>query len=64
MRELWAGISGIIEKDELPIVRAKIEIFEEVGLDDEQIRLVKEAEIWSCESRYWNHWMGLDRGLH
>ena len=39
MRGLWAGISGIIEKDELPLVRAKIEIFEEVGLDNEQIIL-------------------------
>ena len=56
MRELWAGISGIIEKDELPIVRAKIEIFEEVGLDDEQIRLVKEAEKMRIISpQYKNH---------
>jgi 8-oxo-dGTP pyrophosphatase MutT (NUDIX family) len=56
MRELWAGISGIIEKDELPIARAKIEIFEEVGLDDEQIRLVKEAEKMRIVSpQYKNH---------
>ncbi len=56
MKELWAGISGIIEKDELPIARAKIEIFEEVGLDDEQIRLVKKAEKMRIVSpQYKNH---------
>ena len=30
MKGLWAGISGIIEKNEEPLQRAKIEIFEEV----------------------------------
>ena len=56
MRGLWAGISGIIEKDELPLVRAKIEIFEEVGLDDEQIILRKEAEKMRIISpQYKNH---------
>lgn len=56
MRELWAGISGIIEKDELPIARAKIEIFEEVGLDEEQIILVKKAEKMRIVSpQYKNH---------
>ena len=30
MKNLWAGISGIIEKDDLsPLSRAEIEIFEE-----------------------------------
>ncbi len=27
MKGLWAGISGIIEKNETPLARAKIEIF-------------------------------------
>ena len=30
MKGLWAGISGIIEKNEEPLKRAKIEILEEV----------------------------------
>ena len=30
MKGLWAGVSGIIEKNEEPLKRAKIEIFEEV----------------------------------
>ena len=29
MKGLWAGVSGIIEKNEDPLERAKIEIFEE-----------------------------------
>ena len=32
MKGLWSGISGIIENDELPLKRAKIEIFEEAGI--------------------------------
>ena len=56
MRGLWAGISGIIEKDELPLIRAKIEIFEEVGLDSEQIILRKKAEKMRIVSpQYKNH---------
>ena len=34
MKNLWAGISGIIEDNEKPIKRAKIEIFEEVGIEE------------------------------
>ena len=34
MKGLWAGVSGIIEQGETPLVRAKIEIFEEVGLEE------------------------------
>ena len=32
MKGLWAGVSGIIEKNEEPLNRAKIEIFEEIGI--------------------------------
>ena len=39
MKGLWAGGSGIIEQDETPLVRAKIEIFEEVGLEEKYIKL-------------------------
>lgn len=56
MKGLWAGISGIIEKNEVPLQRAKIEIFEEVGITDEQIRLVKSAEGMKVNSpQYINH---------
>ena len=41
MKCLWAGVSGIIENNETPLVRAKIEIFEEVGIQEEQIELLK-----------------------
>ena len=41
MKGLWSGISGIIEKNENPLDRAKIEIFEEVGITENKITLVK-----------------------
>ena len=44
MKGLWAGVSGIIEQDETPLVRAKIEIFEEVGLEEKYIKLLKSSE--------------------
>ena len=56
MKNLWAGISGIIEGDEKPIKRAEIEIFEEVGIRKSKITLVKEGEIILIESpQYVNH---------
>ena len=56
MKGLWAGISGIIEKNEDPIKRAKIEIFEEVGIIEDKIRLVKAAEEMRVNSpQYENH---------
>jgi 8-oxo-dGTP pyrophosphatase MutT (NUDIX family) len=56
MRGLWAGISGIIEKNEEPLSRAKIEIFEELGINHDQIQLVKEAEEMRIVSpQYENH---------
>jgi 8-oxo-dGTP pyrophosphatase MutT (NUDIX family) len=56
MRGLWAGISGIIEKNESPLSRAKIEIFEELGISHDQIQLVKEAEEMRVLSpQYENH---------
>ena len=39
MKGLWSGISGIIENNEIPINRAKIEIFEEVGIKKNKIFL-------------------------
>ena len=56
MRGLWSGISGIIEKDEVPLERAKIEIYEEVGLVENNIRLVKFIEKMQINSpQYENH---------
>ncbi len=56
MKGLWAGISGIIEKNEAPLKRAKIEIFEEVGITEDMITLVRSAEEMRVNSpQYKNH---------
>ena len=57
MRGLWSGISGIIEKDDLsPLSRAEIEIFEETGIKQEQINLLKESQQMKIASvQYKNH---------
>ena len=56
MKGLWAGISGIIENDEEPLKRAKIEIFEEVGITEDKVILVKSADGMRVSSpQYENH---------
>lgn len=56
MKGLWAGISGIIERNESPLSRAKIEIFEELGIKDNEIELLKEAKEMRIKSpQYDNH---------
>ena len=57
MKGLWAGVSGIIEKDDSsPLSRAKIEIFEETGIKREQINLLKESQQMKIiSSQYKNH---------
>ena len=56
MKGLWAGISGIIEKDEIPLERAKIEIFEEIGILENEIRLIKSTKKVRINSpQYKNH---------
>ena len=56
MKGLWAGISGIIEKNEAPLTRAKIEIYEETGISEDKIRLIKNAEKLRVHSpQYENH---------
>ena len=54
---LRAGISGIIEKgDETPLSRAKIEIFEEVGIKEEELKLLKSIQQQRIVSpQYKNH---------
>ena len=56
MKNLWAGISGIIENDEKPLNRAIIEIFEEVGMKKSEVKLLKEGDVIMIESpQYENH---------
>ena len=56
MKGLWAGISGIIENNEPPLKRAKIEIFEEAGIIEKDITLIKSAEEMRIDSpQYENH---------
>ncbi len=56
MKGLWAGVSGIIENNEEPLKRAKIEIWEEVGITEDKITLVKSAEEMKIDSpQYENH---------
>ena len=57
MKCLWAGVSGIIEKnDTTPLDRAKIEIFEETGIGEREIELLKSIEQMKIEAaQYKNH---------
>ena len=56
MKGLWAGVSGIIENNEEPLKRAKTEIWEEVGITEDKITLVKSAEEMKIDSpQYQNH---------
>ena len=56
MKGLWSGGSGIIENNETAIKRAKIEIFEEVGIKEQDIELIKSGNEISVESpQYKNH---------
>ena len=56
MKNLWAGISGIIEGEEDPLNRAKIEIFEEVGIEESEVTLLKTGKKMIIESpQYTNH---------
>ena len=41
MKGFWSGVSSIIEKEEN---RAKIEIFEEVWIIEEEIKSIKSTE--------------------
>jgi len=57
MKCLWAGVSGIIEKnDTTPLARAKTEILEETGINEEEIELLKANERIKIEAaQYKNH---------
>jgi len=56
MKGLWSGVSGMIENNENPLDRAKIEIFEEIGMKEDEIKLVKKLEKMNISSsQYKNH---------
>ena len=56
MKELWAGVSGIIEGNEEPLFRAKREILEETNITEKQIMLVKAGTEFRTDSpQYANH---------
>ena len=57
MKGLWAGVSGIIEKNDVtPLDRAKTEIFEETGINENEIKLLKSIKQIKIESaQYRNH---------
>lgn len=50
MRGLWGAVSGIIENGEDPLRRAKIEIFEEIGVESSQIQLLKAGQEMTISS--------------
>ncbi len=54
MKNLWAGVSGIIENNEEPIKRAKIEIFEELGINDSEIELISRGTGIKVSSPQYN----------
>ena len=56
MRGLWGGVSGVIEGNEDPLKRAKKEIFEETGMREDLISLLRTAkEIRVISTQYSNH---------
>lgn len=56
MKDLWAGISGIIEGNEDPLYRAKKEIHEETSITEDQITLIRAAAQMRTDSpQYENH---------
>jgi len=55
MKCLWAGVSGIIEKhDTTPLDRAKTEILEETGINENEIELLKSVEQIKIKSAQYN----------
>ncbi len=55
MKNLWAGISGIIEGNEDPTYRAKKEILEETGITEDKLTFLKKEQQMKVESQYANH---------
>ena len=50
MKGLWGAVSGIIEGNEEPLDRAKIEIYEEIGIKSDDIKLLKAGKDMTISS--------------
>lgn len=50
MKGLWGAVSGIIEGNEEPLHRAKVEIFEEIGVKADSIELLKAGKDMTVSS--------------
>ena len=56
IKDLWLGVNGIIGKKENLVSKAKIEIFEEVGIIEDKITPHKSTEKIKIFSTYYeNH---------
>ena len=56
IKSFWSRVSGITKKKENPVSRAKIEIFEKVGIIEDEITPVKSTEkIKISSTHYENH---------
>ena len=56
MKGLWGAVSGINEEGEEPLVRAKIEIYEEIWARGDAIRLLKAGREMTVSSpQYLDH---------
>ena len=54
MKCMWSAVSGVLEKNEEPMYRAKIEILEEVGITQDKLTLVKSANEFTITSTEYN----------
>ncbi|MCY3853962.1 MAG: NUDIX domain-containing protein [Thaumarchaeota archaeon] len=55
---MWSAISGTLEKNEIPLERAKMEILEETGLTKNQIKLSKEGTTMNIfDNKYKCYWL-------
>lgn len=55
MKNMWAGVSGIIEGEEDTTYRAKREVLEETGITEDKMKLLKTSSPMAVESQYVNH---------
>ncbi len=56
MKGLWGAVSGIIEEGEEPLERAKIEIYEEIGIKSNEVQLLKAGKKMAVSSpQYLDH---------
>ncbi len=51
-RGMWGGVAGYVEPDEYPVDTAYKEIKEEVGLDPDEVTLIKEGVPFSFIDEY------------